>query len=110
MTIDHIELMELDEAFAAQVLPVCEAVGMDPFSERFNQNGGAIALSHPFGMTGARTMTTLLNGLEVEGRPIGLESMCRRWPGHGDDRRAPDVRYPIAQARGLWCHSEHAWT
>jgi acetyl-CoA C-acetyltransferase len=76
MTIDDIELMELNEAFAAQVLPVCEAVGMDPFSERFNPHGGAIALGHPFGMTGARIMTTLLNGLEVEGRSIGLETMC----------------------------------
>jgi len=76
MTIDDIELMELNEAFAAQVLPVCEAVGMDPFSERCNPHGGAIALGHPFGMTGARIMTTLLNGLEVEGRSIDLETMC----------------------------------
>ena len=76
MTIDDIELMELNEAFAAQVLPVCEAVGMDPFSERFNPHGGAIALGHPFGMTGARIMTTLLNGLETDGKAIGLETMC----------------------------------
>jgi acetyl-CoA C-acetyltransferase len=76
MTIDDIDVMELNEAFAAQVLPVCEAVGMDPFSDRFNPHGGAIALGHPFGMTGARIMTTLLNGLETSDRTIGLETMC----------------------------------
>src|SRR5579884_178624 len=76
MTIDDIEIMELNEAFAAQVLPVCEAVGMDPFSDRFNPHGGAIALGHPFGMTGARIMTTLLNGLETDDKTIGLETMC----------------------------------
>ena len=76
MTIDDIDIMELNEAFAAQVIPVCEAVGMDPFSERFNPHGGAIALGHPFGMTGARIMTTLLNGLESADKTIGLETMC----------------------------------
>ena len=76
MTIDDIEIMELNEAFAAQVLPVCEAVGMDAFSDRFNPHGGAIALGHPFGMTGARIMTTLLNGLETDDKTIGLETMC----------------------------------
>ena len=76
MTIDDIDIVELNEAFAAQVLPVCEAVGMDPFSERFNPHGGAIALGHPFGMTGARIMTTLLNGLETADKTIGLETMC----------------------------------
>jgi acetyl-CoA C-acetyltransferase len=76
MTIDDIEIMELNEAFAAQVLPVCEAVGIDPFSERFNPHGGAIALGHPFGMTGARIMTTLLNGLQTDDKTIGLETMC----------------------------------
>ena len=76
MTIDDIDIMELNEAFAAQVLPVCEAVGIDPFSERFNPHGGAIALGHPFGMTGARIMTTLLNGLGSADKTIGLETMC----------------------------------
>ena len=76
MTIDDIEIMELNEAFAAQVLPVCHAVGIDPFSDRFNPHGGAIALGHPFGMTGARIMTTLLNGLETADKTIGLETMC----------------------------------
>jgi acetyl-CoA C-acetyltransferase len=76
MTIQDIDVMELNEAFAAQVLAVCDAVGMDPFSDRFNPHGGAIALGHPFGMTGARIMTTLLNGLETANGTIGLETMC----------------------------------
>jgi acetyl-CoA C-acetyltransferase len=76
MTIGDIDVMELNEAFAAQVLPVCAAVGMDPFSDRFNPHGGAIALGHPFGMTGARIMTTLLNGLETSDGTMGLETMC----------------------------------
>ncbi|HXA42739.1 MAG TPA: acetyl-CoA C-acyltransferase [Candidatus Solibacter sp.] len=76
MTIQDVDVMELNEAFASQVLAVCEAVGMDPFSDRFNPHGGAIALGHPFGMTGARIMTTLLNGLETGGGTIGLETMC----------------------------------
>jgi acetyl-CoA C-acetyltransferase len=76
MTIDDVDVMELNEAFAAQVLPVCEAVGMDPFSDRFNPHGGAIALGHPFGMTGARIMTTLLNDLDAMDKTIGLETMC----------------------------------
>ena len=76
MSIDDIETMELNEAFAAQVLPVCREVGMDPFSDRFNPNGGAISLGHPYGMTGARIMGTLLNQLETQDQTIGLETMC----------------------------------
>jgi acetyl-CoA C-acetyltransferase len=76
MTIDDIDVMELNEAFAAQVLPVCREVGMDPFSDRFNPNGGAIALGHPYGMTGARIMNTLLNQLATTDKTIGLETMC----------------------------------
>ncbi len=76
MKIDDIDIMELNEAFAAQVLPVCDEVGMDPFSERFNPQGGAIALGHPFGQTGARIMTTLLNGLVTADKTLGLETMC----------------------------------
>ena len=76
MSIDDIDIMELNEAFAAQVLPVCREVGMDPFSERFNPHGGAIALGHPYGMTGARIMGTLLNGLQTHDKTIGLETMC----------------------------------
>jgi acetyl-CoA C-acetyltransferase len=76
MKIGDVDIMELNEAFAAQVLPVCDEVGMDPFSDRFNPHGGAIALGHPFGQTGCRIMTTLLNGLQTLNRTIGLETMC----------------------------------
>lgn len=76
MKIGDIELVELNEAFAAQVLPVCRELGIDPFSDKLNPHGGAIALGHPFGMTGARIMNTLINGLETMDRTIGLETMC----------------------------------
>jgi acetyl-CoA C-acetyltransferase len=76
MTIDDVEVMELNEAFAAQVLPVCREVGVDPFGEKLNPHGGAIALGHPYGMTGARIMNTLLNDLETLDKTIGLETMC----------------------------------
>jgi acetyl-CoA C-acetyltransferase len=74
MTIEDLDLVEMNEAFAAQVVPCRDELGID--SEKLNINGGAIALGHPFGMTGARIMTTLLNNLDsVQGR-FGLESMC----------------------------------
>jgi acetyl-CoA C-acetyltransferase len=74
LTIDDIDLVELNEAFAAQVLPCRDELGIDP--EKLNINGGAIALGHPFGMTGARIMTTLLNNLDSVNGRYGLESMC----------------------------------
>jgi acetyl-CoA C-acetyltransferase len=74
MSIDQIDLIEINEAFAAQVLP--SAKQLDIPLEKLNVNGGAIALGHPFGMTGARIMTTLLNGLDDAGKSFGLESMC----------------------------------
>jgi acetyl-CoA C-acetyltransferase len=74
LTIDDIDLVELNEAFAAQVIPCRDELGIDP--EKLNINGGAIALGHPFGMTGARIMTTLLNNLDSVGGRYGLESMC----------------------------------
>ncbi|HZP28335.1 MAG TPA: acetyl-CoA C-acetyltransferase [Acidimicrobiia bacterium] len=74
MTIDDIDLVEINEAFAAQVIPSARELGI-PW-EKLNVNGGAIALGHPFGMTGARIMTTLLNGLEDRGGRFGLETMC----------------------------------
>jgi acetyl-CoA C-acetyltransferase len=74
MTIADVDVYELNEAFAAQVLPIAEAVGFD--MARLNPHGGAIALGHPFGMTGARILTTLLNDLETMDRAIGLETMC----------------------------------
>jgi acetyl-CoA C-acetyltransferase len=76
MSLADIDVMELNEAFAAQVIAVCREVGMDPFEERFNPNGGAIALGHPYGMTGARIMCTLLNDLQSRDKTIGLETMC----------------------------------
>jgi acetyl-CoA C-acetyltransferase len=76
MTIDDVDVMELNEAFAAQVLPVCRELGVDPFGEKLNPHGGAIALGHPYGMTGARIMCTLLNDLETLDGTIGLETMC----------------------------------
>ncbi|MDQ3879360.1 MAG: acetyl-CoA C-acyltransferase [Actinomycetota bacterium] len=76
MSIEDIDVVELNEAFAAQVLPVCREVGIDPFGEVLNPNGGAIALGHPYGMTGARIMNTLLNDLETRDQRFGLETMC----------------------------------
>ena len=76
MTIEDVDVMELNEAFAAQVLPVCRELGVDPWSDKLNPHGGAIAVGHPYGMTGARIMNTLLNDLETMDRTIGLETMC----------------------------------
>ena len=76
MKIDDVDVVELNEAFAAQVIPVCENIGVDPFSDKLNPHGGAIALGHPFGQTGARIMTTLLNDLATLDKTIGLETMC----------------------------------
>lgn len=74
MTIDDIDLVEINEAFAAQVIPSAEALGID--WDKLNVNGGAIAVGHPFGMTGARIMTTLINGLRKDDKTFGLETMC----------------------------------
>jgi acetyl-CoA C-acetyltransferase len=76
MTIEDVDVVELNEAFAAQVLPVSRELGIDPFGEQLNPHGGAIALGHPYGMTGARIMCTLLNDLETRDETIGLETMC----------------------------------
>lgn len=76
MSLDDVDVVELNEAFAAQVIPVCRELGLDPFEERFNPHGGAIALGHPYGMTGARIMCTLINDLVTLDGEIGLETMC----------------------------------
>ncbi len=77
MTIDDVDIVEINEAFAAQVIPSARGIGIDPFDRsKLNPHGGAIALGHPFGMTGARILCTLLNGLESAGKTIGLETMC----------------------------------
>jgi acetyl-CoA C-acetyltransferase len=74
MTIADIDVVELNEAFAAQVVPCMDELGID--AEKLNPFGGAIALGHPFGMTGARIMTTLLNDLATLDATYGLETMC----------------------------------
>ena len=74
MTIDDMDLVEINEAFAAQVIPSYRDLGIDV--DRLNVNGGAIALGHPYGMTGARITNTLLNGLVAADRTVGLETMC----------------------------------
>jgi len=74
MTIDDIDLVEINEAFAAQVIPSYQDLGID--IEKLNVNGGAIAVGHPFGMTGARITSTLINSLQFHGKTFGLETMC----------------------------------
>ncbi len=74
MSIDDIDLVEINEAFAAQVIPSAKHLGIS--WDKLNVKGGAIALGHPFGQTGARIMTTLLNALEDTNKTFGLESMC----------------------------------
>jgi len=76
MTIDDIDIVEINEAFAAQVIPSARGLGVDPYSEKLNPHGGAIALGHPFGMTGARILCTLLNGLREKDKTFGLVTMC----------------------------------
>ncbi|MET8427699.1 acetyl-CoA C-acetyltransferase [Nocardia sp. NPDC004860] len=76
MTIDDVDLVEINEAFAAQVIPSAQDLGIDPFGDKLNVHGGAIALGHPFGMTGARIAATLLNGLQAMDKSVGLETMC----------------------------------
>ena len=75
MKINDVDVVELNEAFAAQVLPVCRETGVS-IENQLNPHGGAIALGHPFGMTGARIMTTLINDLQTLDKSIGLETMC----------------------------------
>jgi len=74
MTVNDMDLVEINEAFAAQVIPSYQDLGID--LDRLNVHGGAIALGHPFGSTGARITTTLLNGLQSRDKEFGLETMC----------------------------------
>lgn len=74
MSIGDLDLYEINEAFAAQVLPSADELGMD--LDKLNVHGGAIALGHPFGMTGARITTTLLNAMVEKDAQYGMESMC----------------------------------
>ena len=111
MSIDDVDIVELNEAFAAQVIPIMDECDIP--LEKLNPHGGAIALGHPFGMTGARIMTTLLNGLETDDGTIGLETMCvaggqgeamvveRLNQGGGLHRLADERRDPLGQALRL---------
>ncbi|MFL5868378.1 MAG: acetyl-CoA C-acyltransferase [Thermoleophilaceae bacterium] len=74
MSIEDVDRVELNEAFAAQVIPIMDECDIP--LEKLNTHGGAIALGHPFGMTGARIMTTLLNVLDTDDQTVGLETMC----------------------------------
>ena len=74
MSLDDIDLVEINEAFAAQVLASVDELALD--MDKLNVHGGAIALGHPFGMTGARIMGTLINGLRSRDATLGLETMC----------------------------------
>ncbi|WP_158842420.1 acetyl-CoA C-acetyltransferase [Saccharothrix deserti] len=74
MSVSDIDLVEINEAFAAQVIPSYQDLGID--LDRLNVNGGAIAVGHPFGMTGARITTTLINSLQFHDKQFGLETMC----------------------------------
>jgi acetyl-CoA C-acetyltransferase len=74
MTMEDVDVVELNEAFAAQVIPIMDECAIP--LEKLNTHGGAIALGHPFGQTGARIMTTLLNAMETDDHEIGLETMC----------------------------------
>jgi acetyl-CoA C-acetyltransferase len=76
LTIGDVDVVEINEAFAAQVIPSARGIGVDPFSDKLNPHGGAIALGHPFGMTGVRILATLLNDLRTRDQTIGLETMC----------------------------------
>jgi acetyl-CoA C-acetyltransferase len=74
MDIGDIDLVEINEAFAAQVIPSYRELGID--LDRLNVNGGAIAVGHPFGMTGARITSTLIHSLQFHDKTFGLETMC----------------------------------
>ena len=74
MSIDDIDLVEINEAFAAQVIPSADELGID--WDKLNVAGGAIALGHPFGMTGARIAATLIHNLREHDKTFGLETMC----------------------------------
>ncbi len=81
MTIEDVDVVEINEAFAAQVIPSARELGVDPFGDRLNPHGGAIALGHPFGMTGVASWPRhaschLLNDLRTRDQAIGLETMC----------------------------------
>ena len=76
LSLDAMDVIELNEAFAAQSLAVCKGLGLDPADERLNSNGGAVALGHPLGCTGAKLATTALHELKRRGGKHALVTMC----------------------------------
>lgn len=92
LTIDDIDLVEINEAFAAQVIASARDLGVA--DDKLNVNGGAIAVGHPFGMTGARITSTLINSLQFHDKQFGLETMCWRRPRHGTGPRAAELSAP----------------
>ena len=74
LTLDQIDLFEINEAFAAQSVAVIRELGLDP--ARVNVNGGAIALGHPIGASGARILTTLIHALRARGGKLGVAALC----------------------------------
>ena len=92
MSIGDIDLVEINEAFAAQVIPSYRDLGID--IDKLNVHGGAIAVGHPFGMTGARITGTLINGLQTGQDLRPGDHVRRRRHGHGDGARAPLLKLP----------------
>ncbi|MGC1237419.1 MAG: thiolase family protein [Acidimicrobiales bacterium] len=76
LTLRDMDVIEINEAFASQVVAVARQIGLDPADERLNPDGGAIALGHPFGMSGARLVTSAINGLEQGDGRFGLVTLC----------------------------------
>ena len=111
MTIDDIDIVEINEAFAAQIVPCRDELGIP--EEKLNPFGGAIALGHPFGMTGARIMTTLINGLREDRRDLRDRVDVRgRRHGPGDADRAPQAdgaaRRDAGISGGRWLDGRRA--
>src|SRR4051794_24811607 len=92
LTIDDVDVFELNEAFAAQVIPVCREVSIDPFDERVNPFGGGIAIGHPFGMTGLRIMSscstdsTSATAAMASRACASAAGRARRWSSNGSPR------------------------
>ena len=104
MTIDDVDVVEINEAFAAQIVPCRDELGIP--DEKLNPFGGAIALGHPFGMTGARIMTTLINGLRaLDGTLRDRVDVRRRRHGPGDADRASELTPGCTRAAGVRCVS-----
>ena len=98
MSIGDIDLVEINEAFAAQVIPSYRDLGID--IDKLNVHGGAIAVGHPFGMTGARITGTLINGLQTQDKHVRPgDHVRRRRHGHGHGARAPLLTSPPHQRR-----------